>query len=477
MRLEYTLTPKSRVSAGRRGIVQNTRPVYEVIPGTVVRGALGTTWWSSPLGRYTGADSQGTFDSLFVDHMTVFGAVPETAGLSAELRGLSWVACKYPGDACSDEWYDSALDIMEDRTARSTCPACNRALERGKGWTLPDLPGELPWMVSTTRTELQEGVAKDENLFTRQALKREIILRGHIQLDEDTNQAAVDWLLTDKDISVGGQRSTLGRCRWHCEKAAEPAPPELRELILRLRSPAILLDTYGAPSLDFEGSIQAAAAQTPPLNLLRVWKRPVVVSGWHGIAGLPKPEEWAVEAGSTAAIRGATPDGIRGLLGGIGIRRNEGFGEVELLTVEQARSRAGTARDSAERQGGKELPTTTPSSRVQPRTEGTAAVADESLTARETVNAHMADFIHSLPREAIRPTLRGLLALARTVRERLEAGAAGAEVATVVEASWSHPWARTLSGPQRNHVLVMMAAPADVLAQLITRLDRVTKGS
>lgn len=457
MRLNYTLTPRTRVSAGRRGIVQNTRPVYDVIPGTVVRGALGTAWWSSPTHAYTGPDPRAAFERLFVGGMCVWAAVPTLGQHTAELRGLSWTTCKYPGDSCSRHWHDTAVDVLGRLTPQDRrCPACDGPMRQGRGWALPDLEDGRQWMASVTRTMLEGGEAKDENLFTRQSLVKEVTLHGSISLTDNVPDSAVDWLTTDKDVSLGGQRSTLGRCRWQSEVATDSAPPETNEVVLRLRSPAILLDGYGAPTLDLKGAIERRTGQVRPPTVARVWTRPVVVSGWHGVAGLPKPEEWALDAGSTAAIRDLTSSGIHALMSGLGIRRNEGYGEVDVLTAEQAAAVTGESNSRGEQ---------------EPRN------YDDPPTSREVLDDNMAKFIRSLLPERRIPVLRGLLTLTRSVQVRAEGGASRSEIESIVTDHWTYSWARDLSGAQRDNVIVMMAAPPAVLSELITKLTRVTGGA
>lgn len=99
MKIVYTLTPKSRISPGRRAQVQNVREIHEVIPGSVVRGALGTAWWGSPDSRFE-PENQAVFDELFARGMDVMAAIPAadpTPGsgkrLSLRSRGFAASTC------------------------------------------------------------------------------------------------------------------------------------------------------------------------------------------------------------------------------------------------------------------------------------------------------------------------------------------------------------------------------------------------
>jgi len=79
--LNYELHPRARVSAGRFAQVGNGREIHEIIPGTVVRGALGAAWWSASAGGFRPLDDrQLFFESLFRRAMRVNAALPAVHG-------------------------------------------------------------------------------------------------------------------------------------------------------------------------------------------------------------------------------------------------------------------------------------------------------------------------------------------------------------------------------------------------------------
>jgi CRISPR-associated protein Csx10 len=88
----------------------------------------------------------------------------------------------------------------------------------------------------------------------------------------------------------------------------------------------IIPGTHGGPSLDVQAALQGVLGDQ--ISVVAAWVRPVRVYGWHMASGLPKPEEWACAAGSTAVIEGAPDDLVQRLVGGVGLRRREGFGEL-----------------------------------------------------------------------------------------------------------------------------------------------------
>lgn len=328
--LDYRLTPSARVSAGRAGAVGNTRPIHTVIPGSTVRGAIGAAYWLHPTHARAHPD-QEEFDAL-ISAMRVTQAVPrvELGSAPVQLQPLSWAECKYPSEELGCGWIDLASEPS------TSCPACGGGLKRGRGWTVQS-PAVL---THTTRTALQNGVVADGQLFTRQAVRHAVATERHgvqsltfcgrIEID-GVGEPVREWLTSLPALSIGGQRSTLGACSveiTEADDAPAPAPPSRVALILR--SPAIVLDQWGANRPDLRFAVAHLLGEHSPVVVERVWDRPVTVGGWHGVAGMPKPLEWALEAGSVAVLTGVTDQAASILARGIGTRRAEGYGEVTL---------------------------------------------------------------------------------------------------------------------------------------------------
>lgn len=354
--IHYTLTPISRISAGRAGEVQNSRPIHEVLPGTVIWGALGTSWWL-PDGGFDHSDpghEQADFDRTFHSGIEVGPAIPRlvpadgpsTGDLpAAEFRPLSWVRCKYPtGAQCSGDWHDQMTDVPADVTDELTahCPGCQRPWEYARGWEIP-----TEFSTAITRTALTRGVAADSQLFTRRALRSAsarngtpLILEGTIRLARDAPDTVTEWLTKRRQLRLGGQRSTMGHCTWTAEVQQTPTGPPISasaSMAVRLVSPAILVDRFGAASLDLTSALQTAIDTSGGSGtVIRQWVRPEVVSGWHGLAGLPKPEEWGLAAGSCALVRKVDNSSLEAIMAGVGLRRAEGYGRVVVVPLERA---------------------------------------------------------------------------------------------------------------------------------------------
>ncbi|RAY16850.1 hypothetical protein DPM19_01400 [Actinomadura craniellae] len=97
----------------------------------------------------------------------------------------------------------------------------------------------------------------------------------------------------------------------------------------------MIVDAAGRPALDpVEEILRVLGLGPDTVEESRAWIRPGRAGGWHIASGLPKPDEIVVERGSVvvlhlkerperAALRRLATEGI-------GLRRIEGFGTVEV---------------------------------------------------------------------------------------------------------------------------------------------------
>lgn len=512
--LAYTLTPLSRISAGRTGQVQESRSIHRVLPGAAVRGALGHTWWLSPDHAFDPTASprsrQDAFDRLFGRAMLVRDAVP--VGIS-ELRTASMLRLKYAGttgrhldghhdlaagplSACPacDAPFDAPRGWVRPRSggpsaALERCPSCTAVFDLAKdGWYVPDTAE-----VAATRTALVDGVAQDEKLFTRASLRKQLRFRGTVVLRDGVAvpPEAVAWLRHVLEFSVGGQRSTLGRVTWTSSPWPTTAPPTGKRVVLQLRSPALLVDDRGFPSLDLEAHL----ARIPGAGSLACepWLRTTQVGGWHGIAGVPKPVEWALATGSTAVLEDWSADALRVLARGLGIRQGEGYGEValkdpadlarfgapaaeplfkpdpahEASEQEQVAAPAAPAVSTSPAPDPRQAPptpaATAPIPGPAPVTTAPPPAADHELDDRVPVLLSLLD-----PAQRAR-VLNGVLGAARNIATKRELGLPDSMIDPIVTLTLTYPWARDLGPDARRQVQVILRSP-DV-TDLISRID------
>ena len=326
--IEFSLTATSRVSVGNGPAVVNHREISRVIPGSTLRGALASGYardagmsWSSP-------------SPDFVDTFERFGRFGVGVPAGHMIARVSHVRCKYPSPACSREWHDCAGDVLAGQQTPRSCPVCGGTWEFGKGQIEPapttyaaGQPPRGPAIVSTTRTALSpDGVAMQGQLFTRRAVTAGAVFHGRILFSEGPAEDVAAWLLTDHTLRVGGQRSVLGSMRWHAAESTDDVPPSPALAAITCISPMVLLDQYGATTLDLDDVVERELGA----KVIARWVRPVRVSGWHAASALPKPAEWAIAPGSTFMLAGLAPEAGSRLLLGLGWRTSEGYGQVDL---------------------------------------------------------------------------------------------------------------------------------------------------
>lgn len=300
------------------GFYKTTLPY---VPGSVVRGALAAAWIREYGVPKPSSPHRDDFIALFegnVLYRPLFQAGTFVVPMSA-------VQCKYPStDGCRTWSVDAAFD-----GDAWLCPACERGVDTGKGQVSGLNHRRM------LRTELDpSGRALAGHLFARQELSRGLRYSGSVI-------GAHPWLYQARDVWLGGKTSTSGLSRIAVSEVDhEPAPRPFRDgdraLVVRCTSPAIVVDDAGRPTMDLFGAVlhrlnrdESSLTGTPKL-----WVRPVRVGGWHAASGLPKPMEVAIAMGSVLRLPlNELPDRsdiARLLTDGIGLRRNEGFGAVEV---------------------------------------------------------------------------------------------------------------------------------------------------
>lgn len=293
------------------------------VPGSAVRGALATAWIREHGIPSTDNPRREKFIGLFerdIRYGPLFQDGTTVVPLSA-----TW--CKYPATPVCEAW---SIDAAVDGDA-ATCPHCGNGTETGKG----EVTGVRVRRV--LRTELDDdGRAMDGHLYARHELESGLTYRGHLA-------GTHPWLEQTREIWLGGRTSTRGLAT--VEVAPDPGgstPPVVAAspradgaLLIRLTSPAIIVDDAGRPSLDPVPEIlRILRMPGSAIDSRQCWTRPTRVGGWHAASGLPKPVELAMELGSVAVIsfrEPPAPDGLQRLASeGIGLRRIEGFGTIQV---------------------------------------------------------------------------------------------------------------------------------------------------
>ena len=319
----YTIRLTQAAHFGSRPRSDFIRHTDRHIEGATVRGAFAAAWIRDHGAPTPSSPRRADFLRLFeggVRFSPLYAVDPPIS--------LAVVGHKYPVlEKCKADEFDLAM-VRKPVTA---CPDCGqtlvprRDLREARGIPVSRKPG------------LQvgdDGVAVDGNLFAIDSVRPGVSFTGELHGDP----ADVAELLALEDLRVGGRRATRGAVTLH-QSTSSPATlpanaPErvsAQEIVIRLASPAVFVDTEGRP-VSAPTAEELSATLGVDTTVVKRWHRWRTVGGWHAASGLPKPMETAVGAGSTYVCRTVTRADDAGLARlaerGIGLRRHEGFGHL-----------------------------------------------------------------------------------------------------------------------------------------------------
>jgi CRISPR-associated protein Csx10 len=340
--LAVTVTARQAIALGRRPTAEATVQTYLHIPGSVLRGALAGAWLAEhgdpdPVRRGRAiipCQRRAEFTELFESGVR-FGPLLSPGSYIAP---MSVRRCKYPSTpGCKEVAIDEAFtDAPPGR-----CPECGGVLEAGRG----DVEGAEDLLMDDTRVALTEGETAEEGLlYTRRSLRARdavdlpVTFTGRLTAARGT---VPEWLTLPRRLQLGGRRGTGGAGDYAPGPVAsangQGGTSGTGRIVLRLLSPALLVDRYGRPALRPDEELVAELLGVRARNG-RAWTRTAVVGGWHAASNLPKPEEMAVSAGSVFELLlpdgDAPAEGVAALLAhGLGVRRAEGYGWAEQATA------------------------------------------------------------------------------------------------------------------------------------------------
>jgi CRISPR-associated protein Csx10 len=314
--VRVTLRQHASMGTGARSDFR--QQTFDHVPGSVLRGACAAVWIRD---HTTEPAADPVFHEIFEGEGT-FGPLHTAESLPVPLSVRTHK--NHPGPGCTRLWWDQALGD----TAES-CPNCGERLEASRGEPIGNVA-----VRHSKRVELTEdGVAVKEKLFERSALPSGTTFAGWVT--GPALRALSDGDAPVTRLKLGGERSIRGAAVVAFDRAHTPAPVECDgdTVILRLCSPGIFVDAFGLPT-DRPDQVELSERLGTDATIERAWTRWTSAGGWHAASGLPKPVDRAVAAGSTYVVRcGQVPSEQRRqalLVGGIGLRRREGFGALYL---------------------------------------------------------------------------------------------------------------------------------------------------
>jgi hypothetical protein len=263
---------------------------------------------------------------------------------------LDQVALELLGGKPTPQDYVKALaDLMALHPRAHGCPftdldshgpedRCGGRLEACFGFSetdTNDLPGEEVTVRITQRgrTATLNGTAKDGSLFTDEAIEPGQEFLARIEGTETDIESLIDacQLDTDTFLFVGRARATGGvvaieRIDFDQRKAAVVTPTIFG---LQAVSPLIVTDQFLRPSRMVQ---LAGCTQLDTLGRVDF----IVVDGFDTVSGLPRLPEVAIAPGSLLFYVNVE-DPVVDVSAGVGLRRNEGFGEVRIVPIHDPR--------------------------------------------------------------------------------------------------------------------------------------------
>ncbi len=346
MELEIVFETRSELVLKDGASVGNIHSSLDFVTGSSLRGALAARWLEE-----RPADER--FLDLFERQVMVGDATPATdceARTFPIPRSIQRCKASCPNPTVVDrlaEGLDPGLG------AEPFCGHCGGGYAPTAGYISQD--GTLVSVPLRPRGQTandEDGTAAHESLRYRDTIPKGTkfvsCIRGHRKKVE----AFLDGSRLDEGsrLRVGESRSTRGslevtKIRWQ-----EPRECDELEVAIVLCSRAIMLDPWLRPTTRVIAEADDRLAIEHPLTVQPLkWAGPLTpVAGWNGGQGIPKPTDQAVPAGSTFAFMLENGAAIRSQ--GVGVRRAEGFGEVQLIGASQhAELAAAVAKEGGER--------------------------------------------------------------------------------------------------------------------------------
>lgn len=355
-KLTLTLDAPLTIGAERQGYIT---PTLEYIPGSTLRGAF-AAWCLRSMApedqRFQDwfASDQALWQDLYpVDHVAPVSRLPLTAVSCKRVPGAKAAG----GHGVHDRLFELAMGFCFPavQIPLPQCPSCGQDMKTHTGYVngqdvlYPDTSRLIQMHVGI---DPETGSHADGVLFGQTAVNRTTVFTGILDLPADL----CTFLEAHKRHK--GLRLRLGKSRTRGYGAASVQwtaiePSSQPDIVAWDRAYRQYLHQHGLEaqsgtyfSLNFESHALLVDAFLRPSDTIEEWMlglnvkrqytvlQSTTVSGWNIAWGLPKTDEWAIQAGSvmlfhTPSVPQAVQEALEPLrLEGVGMRRNEGFGRI-----------------------------------------------------------------------------------------------------------------------------------------------------
>jgi CRISPR-associated protein Csx10 len=309
----------------------NSNVSLPFIPGSTLKGALAGRYSG---GKFVDLTTDTKFFQLFLSDQVMFlNAYPVHPDAKSRMlpRPLSWHVHKADVHNTQAKIYDFAISQPEDDETFKA-PAGDFSWQGSD--TVNLLSPQLEVIVHNASNDRNRKVEGSSQVFRYDALSAGQIFETVILSEDDTLLKDIRQLFEGGDLSLGASRTGgYGKAvvdyiqeddTWQ-ENSQDRGSQAVTadQVILTCLSDIIIRSPDGAFDFDLE-----TLAGEPPSNTFR---RTRLVGGFNNKWGLPIVQAWAIEAGSVFVFPGECRSRLEEkLMGGIGERRNDGFGRFAL---------------------------------------------------------------------------------------------------------------------------------------------------
>ncbi|MEA3287955.1 MAG: hypothetical protein U9Q77_11365 [Candidatus Marinimicrobia bacterium] len=208
----------------------------------------------------------------------------------------------------------------------------------------------LPKMMTSFHTsrgaERLAGRSLSGGIFTYTGLASGQQFLGEVIGSDDDIEVLKELIIADSNVHLGRSKTAqYGSASIEVMNVREITPGQDdfsdQSFTLSLKSPALIHNKFGHPSTQWQDvalTIQKQCELSAPLECEQLLVRNTSIETFNRMWGLKRPSEAALEAGSVfkiAAGHGISRKGIDQLLfHGLGHRRNEGYGEVSIESIQ-----------------------------------------------------------------------------------------------------------------------------------------------
>ncbi|MBD3181017.1 hypothetical protein GF312_01925 [Candidatus Poribacteria bacterium] len=342
-----------------RPAMGNEVDTLDYIPGSAVRGILANAFLNN------GNDANEDFRNIFCSDSICFpNLYPQHRDSDSQTYPipLSIYTCKTKPGFINEPNTHGARDMLFENFDGSNDRRCEVDSDCGYAPLVPikgfyngnsQRPKQyIPDKLIITRTAVNSisNSALEASLHSQQELPEGSRLQGVISLKDDDLYIKLIEGLGSEELVVYAGRRRMGKIELNLSENAVKPNSEFLDIpkeegfmffTLTLLSDAIVMDELLRPVITLTPTImkdrQIGFPEDVDITIVKAFCGKRIISGWHSVAKIFKPDDLAIIKGSTFLMRieEKHKDMVKKwmeeiLCTGIGLRRSEGFGQISI---------------------------------------------------------------------------------------------------------------------------------------------------